>query len=162
LTANIELKHCQDLLNRWAKSSGDVLDVISTAWALVLRCYTGLDDVCFGYQDNRKAVACTGTIADSQSGLSIARMKLDEKAPISKLIAASRDYLIQRHTDQRNMSADASRSMRVSRKLFNTAMFFQNSLETDFSAQFSVSGSSDEVSFEILDGISENAHLLTS
>ncbi|KAL5349618.1 hypothetical protein ACLOAV_005913 [Pseudogymnoascus australis] len=31
------------------------IDYLQTAWALVLHCYTGLDEVCFGQQDEINA-----------------------------------------------------------------------------------------------------------
>jgi hypothetical protein len=123
LTTQIELKHCQDLLDIWVKSQCNALGILSTAWALVLRCYTGINAVCFGYQDDREGSAATRSNTNLWSDMSVWHVILDKHASLAELTAASRGILVR---GQQNSRAEASGGT-VSRKLFNTAMFSQTS-----------------------------------
>src|SRR5580700_11667917 len=86
LTTKIELKHRQDLLDIWIKSPCNALAILSTAWALVLRRYTGMNDVRFGYQDDGEGTAITRPIAGLRSDMPIWHVILDKHASLAELI----------------------------------------------------------------------------
>ena len=53
LSVRVDL-HRHDVLQQALEKGDDgqlFSAIVRTAWALCLRCYTGLDDVCFGYED---------------------------------------------------------------------------------------------------------------
>ncbi|KAH6670809.1 nonribosomal peptide synthase [Halenospora varia] len=51
ITIKVELKQLQQLRDLLLRDPLAFSSVVKATWALVLRCYTGQDDVCFGYQE---------------------------------------------------------------------------------------------------------------
>jgi hypothetical protein len=70
--------------------------LLRAAWGLLLRCYTGQDDVCFGYQELETAVS-SPSLSNSQSSspcMPVARFVLDESMSLAKILDQSKnDYV---------------------------------------------------------------------
>jgi hypothetical protein len=70
--------------------------LLRTAWGLLLRCYTGQDDVCFGYQELETTVS-SSSLSNSQSSspcMPVARFVLDESMSLAKILDQSKnDYV---------------------------------------------------------------------
>jgi hypothetical protein len=63
-------------------NDGDMLrSHLRTAWSIVLGCYTGLDDTCFGYQEG----PLEGGI-ETQTGLKIARIELPADRTVKQVV----------------------------------------------------------------------------
>jgi hypothetical protein len=72
-------------LSKLAKASkDDFQSMLQAAWALVLRCYTGQDEICFGYQECAdsimKAIDVGGK--EGQRAVSVVSLNLDDGATI--------------------------------------------------------------------------------
>jgi hypothetical protein len=161
LSVNVELTHKQDLQDRLTKDSEVLPAILRTAWALILRCYTGAEDVCFGYQEIRKQVYASGTpweAANMPVGMQIARVKLDEGDSLTELLGKVGDDYTRARLLRCHAMADAFRDkVESERRLFNTTIFFQSYLETDLSKEEAsslqpfASANSENVSCNILE-----------
>ena len=81
----IEVRQAKDLHTLLAEDPVQTRFIFQTIWALVLRCYTGQNDVCFAYKE----------MLDSEevASLPIVRLILDEAATLTQTVKqARRDY----------------------------------------------------------------------
>jgi hypothetical protein len=84
-THELEIKQAKELRNLLAMDPAETPYLLHAIWALVVRCYTGQNDVCFAYKD----------MFDSEElvGLSIVRLALDESVSVAQTIKQARlDY----------------------------------------------------------------------
>jgi hypothetical protein len=81
-THELEIKQVKELRSLLAMDPAEIPSVLHAIWALVVRCYTGQNDVCFGYKE----------MFDSEklSGLSIVRLVLDESVSVAQTIKQAR------------------------------------------------------------------------
>jgi len=80
-TLEVDLHHLNELPSL---SEANLPFLLQTAWALVLRCYTGQNDVCFGYEEIQDSEAIT---------MPMARVVLDETKSIQQTIEKTQhDY----------------------------------------------------------------------
>jgi len=81
-THELEIKQVKELRNLLAMDPAEIPSVLHAIWALVVRCYTGQNDVCFDYKemfDSEKLV-----------GMSIVRLVLDESVSVAQTIKQAR------------------------------------------------------------------------
>ena len=87
LSARVELQHL-DLLQRLLEGGNgnqSFSATIRAAWALTLRCYTGLNDVCFGFEE-------VGTSSDVVSAADLVTvLRMDENMSLDALVEQARD-----------------------------------------------------------------------
>lgn len=129
LSIRVELEQLQELQKLSAQDKDTLPTVLRAAWALVLRCYTGLENVCFGYQETRRDILVNGTrkTAESLIGMPLARMSFAETQTLSELIAKAKDDYIRGLPYHDALPADlASGASSPERQLFNTAMLLRN------------------------------------
>jgi hypothetical protein len=84
-THALEIKQAKELQNLLAMDPAETPYLLRAIWALVVRCYTGQNDVCFAYKE----------MCDSEElvGLSIVRLILDESVSVAQTIKQARfDY----------------------------------------------------------------------
>ena len=121
----IELEQSQGLRALFVKDRATLPGVIRTAWALVLGCYVGSEDVCFGYSEQPQGPS--GAIPDGLKAgpptMHIARMSFNETASLVKLVEKAKvDYTrclsYQHESPMRAVEALQSSENR----LFNTAI----------------------------------------
>ena len=89
LSVRVELQHLDTLEQLLEKDSGgEILSaVVKTAWALLLRCYTGLDEVCFEYEEI--GTSRTSRSSDDSGGVSF--LRIQEGMPIEELVKQAQD-----------------------------------------------------------------------
>lgn len=96
VSAYVELEHNEHLQSFLAGDTETMASVLKLAWGLVLRCYTGQDDVCFAYQELGDAKAALRML--------LARVAFDQAMTIQK-IAQNIQNVKQEHM-QDNYSED--------------------------------------------------------
>lgn len=105
-----------------------VSNVLQTAWGLVLRQYTGLDHVSFGYLSSGRDALVVG-IEDAVGPyltMLICRQNLEKESPLTKLLETSRDDFTRSLENQFCSLADIQHSMELSgSSLFNTVFSLQ-------------------------------------
>jgi hypothetical protein len=57
MSLRVNLEHVQRLQKLSVSDEAALPSLLRVAWGLLLRCYTGLDDVCFGYQETGTGTA---------------------------------------------------------------------------------------------------------
>lgn len=89
LSARVELKRLDLLQDILAQENGGraFSNVICAAWALSLRCYTGLNEVCFGFEEVGNSLRAG---ADDGSSL-VAMMRIDENMLLNDLVRQGDD-----------------------------------------------------------------------
>ena len=87
LSARVELQHLGLLQKVLEGENGNqsFSATIRAAWALTLRCYTGLNDVCFGFEE----VGASSDVAGAVDLVTILRM--DENLSLDALVEQARD-----------------------------------------------------------------------
>ena len=116
-----------DLQNICRKFEVSLANLFQATWGLVLRAYTGSDNVNFGYLTSGRDIPLEG--ADETLGpfinLLVCRLDLDGKMPTSIVKQMQNDYL-NALPHQHTSLAEIKRGLGVSgNALFNTAMSFQ-------------------------------------
>ena len=101
-SVNVAVTKSQELHELGAKEASAILQA---AWGLVLGCYTGLEDVCFGYQNIHETVC-----GEPVFGMSLMRLKLEDEVCLAQL--ADNDFVS-------NVEFDEAQ--------FNTALLFHSS-----------------------------------
>ena len=82
----VELQHCHELHSLY-RNEVDAFDgVVNAAWALLLRCYAGLESISFGYQEVQ------GGDPDRMVAM---LLDIDEKSTLKELIEKARDEYAQ-------------------------------------------------------------------
>lgn len=111
-----------------AANEGDLESALQTAWALLLRCYTGLDEVCFGYKEARyeAPIAKHAGAERRYFSMPIVRMGFEDTAQLSGSVDMAKEtYLreLQRpaHGQERSHSSFPSSQP----QLFNTTMVLE-------------------------------------
>ena len=103
-------------------------NVLQLVWALVLRCYTGSDEVCFGYLASGRDVPVPG-IQDAVGvfiNMLICRMNLMPGVQLSQALKQVQADYVNSMTHQHCSLADVQHELRLSgTSLFNTAFSFQ-------------------------------------
>ncbi|KAF4630787.1 hypothetical protein G7Y89_g7349 [Cudoniella acicularis] len=116
LSINVDVVDVQELQNLGFKKASKI---VQTAWALVIRCYTGLEDVCYGLEDS----------SDGQSiaGLPMIRLKFEDNASLAQLTEmVCTENLTQYQNDEMPRNVDKRNTDEVEKLPFNTAMSFHN------------------------------------
>ncbi|KAH8693923.1 putative nonribosomal peptide synthase [Talaromyces proteolyticus] len=105
-----------------------VANVIQTAWALVLRAFTGTDSVCYGYLTSGRDAPLRG-IEDSVGPyihMLVCRQNFDASSPALKALQIMQDEFLQGMSHQYVSLNELQNVLGLSgQKLFNTAMSFQ-------------------------------------
>ncbi|MCJ1282185.1 hypothetical protein MMC26_001508 [Xylographa opegraphella] len=123
----IDLAKDFDLQGICRKYEVSLANLLQATWGLVLRAYTGLDNVNFGYLTSGRDIPLEG--ADETLGpfinLLVCRLDLDGKMPTDIVKQMQNDYL-NALPHQHASLADIKRGLGISgNALFNTAMSFQ-------------------------------------
>ncbi|RDL40220.1 uncharacterized protein BP5553_00199 [Venustampulla echinocandica] len=109
LSAYVELEDSEDTRSLLAGDPKITASVLKLVWGLVLRCYTGQDDVCFAYQE----------FEDSKAALNmlLARIAFDETTNIQKMVQKIQ------HAHQENAQDCYSESLK---HMCNTALLLKD------------------------------------
>ena len=85
LSVRIDLQHLPVLQDLSNNGHARLVTSLQIAWALVLRCYTGLDNVCFGLLEIGNAVGDI-ELAQSFMQLPVAKIDLDESKALTEIL----------------------------------------------------------------------------
>ncbi|KAH6714878.1 hypothetical protein BKA61DRAFT_734232 [Leptodontidium sp. MPI-SDFR-AT-0119] len=127
-----------------------ISSVLQLAWALVLRSFTSMDRVCFGYLVSGRDVHVDG-IQDAIGAfinMLVCRVDLDDRSrPLIKVLESTRENFGNSLQHQHNSLAEIQHSLNITGPLFNTAVSFHGEFQRQFSG----------ISFEAIggDGASE-------
>ena len=128
LTLELKLQDISPLKSYCAQNGVTLSNVLQLVWALVLRTYTGNDNVCFGYLTSGRNVALPKI--ESAIGLFISmlvcRIDCDNDLMVKKALEQIRDDYAQSTAHQAFSLAELQHKLQLSGKsLFNTAFTFQ-------------------------------------
>ncbi|KAM5489397.1 NRPS cluster protein [Microsporum audouinii] len=113
MTIKVALDQTQDLKDLCGSNTTALPAILRATWSLVLRCYTGSDDVCFGYQD-----------ATSTDVLPIVRLAFDDDTLISRLVeSAQKEY---ESSLPFHGSVPTNAAGPVEQRLYNTIVSFRS------------------------------------
>ena len=129
LAVDVKLEQLVKLQNLAAAGAGELESVLQTAWALLLRCYTGIDEVCFGYQESRSEAQGNGFAngaGDEVFDMPLVRMSFEDGTQISKSVGMARRAYSQ---ELRSLAPGQKRSHNPlssrERQLFNTTVVLE-------------------------------------
>jgi hypothetical protein len=96
LSVRVDLHH-QDALQHMLESGdgGESFSaMVKTAWALCLRCYTGLDDVCFGFADvgGLGEASKVDSFPEGYAADQVFAFRIDSDMTLEKLIRNAREH----------------------------------------------------------------------
>ncbi|KAI9691602.1 MAG: hypothetical protein M1822_007673 [Bathelium mastoideum] len=90
---DVKLAQLMRLRDLAKASEGDFESTLQTAWALLLRCYTGLDEVCFGYREISREASndeCAGEAEDELLTMLPVRMGFESAARLSESVGTAK------------------------------------------------------------------------
>ena len=157
LTLELKLQDISPLQTFCSKNSVTLSNVLQLVWALVLRTYTGNDNVCFGYLTSGRNVPLQNI--ESAVGLFISmlvcRMDCNDDLVVSKALEQMRDDFAQSTGHQAFSLAELQHELQLSGKsLFNTAFTFQRRPESQ-------RADNQTIAFDILDAYDPSEYDLT-
>ncbi|KAK2877809.1 NRPS [Arthroderma sp. PD_2] len=116
-------------IKNFCKTYGSTLsNVIQLAWALVLRCYTGTDDVCFGYLASGRDIPLSGI--ENAVGLFInllvCRLQLDSNLSMLSILQSNESNFIRSLEHQHCSLAEIQHDLGLKTEpLFNSIISYQ-------------------------------------
>ncbi|KAK2871711.1 NRPS, partial [Arthroderma sp. PD_2] len=113
MTIKVNLDQTQGLKELCESNTVALPVALRAAWSLVLRCYTGSEDVCFGYQD-----------ATSTSVLPVARLAFEDDTLLSELIESAQTEYENSLPFHDHVPADVAGSKES--RLYNTILSFRS------------------------------------
>ncbi|TAQ85918.1 hypothetical protein B7494_g5755 [Chlorociboria aeruginascens] len=125
----LEVTEPIQLRNFCSQNGVTLSNVLQLVWALILRAYTGSNEICFGYLTSGRDAPISG-IQDEAVGTFInmltCRMNLTENLPLSQALTQIQTDYMQSITYQSCSLADIQHELQLSgTSLFNTAYTFQ-------------------------------------
>lgn len=120
------------------KNNLTISSVVQLAWALVLRAFTGMDHVCFGYLVSGRDIHVDG-IHDAIGAfinMLVCRVDLDERSSaLMNALESTRENFGNSLQHQHNSLAEIQHSLNLTgQQLFNTAVSFQAQLQSHSSS----------------------------
>ncbi|KAI1626476.1 hypothetical protein EDD37DRAFT_349340 [Exophiala viscosa] len=125
--------------------------IIQTAWAIVLKCYTGQDDICFGYLSAGRDAPVLG-IEDAVGAyinMLICRLRLPPNDNIIQLVESVQDSFLKAMPHQHCSLAQIQHSLQQRKPLFNTIM----SLQSAVGEVIQVAEGKEHISFHIIEDV---------
>jgi amino acid adenylation domain-containing protein/non-ribosomal peptide synthase protein (TIGR01720 family) len=144
----LELTHMSQLRRFCSEHNMTPANLFQLAWGLILRLYTGLDEVCFGYLTSGRDAPILG-LQDLAVGtfinMLVCRLEFTATSPLSHLLRQMQSDFVAAMEHQSCSLADVQHELHLSGiSLFNTAFSFQNRLNVETKAD-------DTLLFDILD-----------
>ncbi|KAL4747877.1 hypothetical protein BDW72DRAFT_196305 [Aspergillus terricola var. indicus] len=132
--------------------------VFQTAWALVLKAYTGQDDICFGYLTAGRDVPVLN-ISDAVGvfiNMITYRIRLDTESTVSTVVKEAQCAFLKGLAHQHCSIAEIQHGLGMSQPLFNTIMSLQSAIGEEISGgppdktiSFKVAGEQDPTEYNI-------------
>ncbi|KAF3492239.1 peptide synthetase [Arthroderma uncinatum] len=129
-------------LHEWCRERDITLStLLRVSWALVLRCFTHMDDVCFGYMNSGREAPVDGIedVVGLCANIIICRLELSKDRSISDIFQADKADFLNSLSHQNVSLADILHSIKVSNQtLFNTVLSIQNKSKPEENGDFIV------------------------
>jgi non-ribosomal peptide synthase protein (TIGR01720 family) len=143
----VTFNHWPELQNYCEKSKATLANVIQAAWALVLRRYTGSDDVCFGYLSAGRDAPVNG-IQDTIGvfiNMLCCRVRLSGSQLLAEIPSTIQDDYMNGIPHQRCSLAQVQHELGLQGKqIFNTALSIQNHSKSSDSEEGSLTFTAQE------------------
>lgn len=122
ISLRVNVEQQQKLQQLSVSDETSLPSLLRTAWGLVLRCYSGQDDVSFGYQQSGTCNSANGEPAPSNNSppMLVARFILDETMSLAKALEKSRGEYVSGLLYQSSVPSNAIKNSE--RQLFDTAV----------------------------------------
>ncbi|OCL14025.1 nonribosomal peptide synthase [Glonium stellatum] len=119
VSIRVSLEHLQKLQQLLASDEAALWNLLRTAWGILLRCYTGRDDVYFGYHESDLGALVSGgpTGSDIHLRTSVVRFLLDDTISLAKILEKSKG---------KSFSASLNALETSERQLFDTAVLLRS------------------------------------
>lgn len=114
MTIKVNLEHSFELQKLSAAGGNALPGTLRAAWALLLRCYTDSEDVCFGYQETGHM---GGSEAKPGNCIPIARLTFGEETNLAELVSIAKGEYAKSFPHHPNVPAGTA-----GRQLFNTVL----------------------------------------
>ena len=127
-TVELEIEGVAELLSFCSKNSVTLSNALQLVWALVLRAYSGRDEVCFGYLHSGRDIPLEniGNAVGIFISMLICRMDCVAETPLRGALERIRDDHAQGTSHQAFYLGDLQHELQLSSKsIFNTAFTFQ-------------------------------------
>lgn len=115
MSFRVDVDHVQLLQQLSLSDEAALPSLLHVAWGLLLRCYTGLDDVCFGYQEAGLGTAISGPL----TGMPLTRFTVDDVVSVADALEKARGEYISGLHYQDSLPGTSGSSRR---QLFDTAV----------------------------------------
>lgn len=122
MSIRVNTEKQQELQQLSVLDEASLPSLFRTAWGLLLRCYTGQDDVCFDYQESGAFNSANGEPAPSHTSpvMLVARLILDDTMSLAKTLEKSRGEYKSTLLCQSSVASTAIQNSE--RQLFDTAV----------------------------------------
>ncbi|KAK2746937.1 NRPS [Myotisia sp. PD_48] len=129
MTIKVNLEQSQQLKDLCELNLTTLPSTVRAAWALVLRYYTGAEDVCFGYQDSGSGVLGIGSKqGHGISGMPVARLAFEDESSIAQLVeSATTEYTRSRAYYDNAPTESSLMALSGGHALFNTIVAVRTS-----------------------------------
>ncbi|KAF2757245.1 nonribosomal peptide synthase [Pseudovirgaria hyperparasitica] len=123
LLINLASSTTNELLHMAARDVDMMSSALRVTWALLLRLYTGMDDVCFGFLETRRQSNST----DSNSPMPIMRMRLRGSDTLSQTLESSKEAFLKWRPYQSHSLDDSSfLAQEDIQRLFNSELVIRH------------------------------------
>ena len=140
-----------------AKHGLTTSNVLQFVWALVLRCYTNSNDICFGYLVSGRDAPIQG-IQDAVGAfinILVCRMSLGDGVQLGKALEQVQTDFVRSMAHQNSSLADIQHELHLSgTPLFNTAFTYQRRRSSNYQAE-------PEISYDVLDAHDPSEYSIT-
>lgn len=129
MSLRVTLEHGQKLQQLSVSDEAALPSLLRVAWALLLRCYTGLDHVCFGYQETGPGtVGINGPpISGPLNGMHVAHFTMDDMVSVADTLEKAKGECISGLPHQNLVPSGRTRDPGSSdSQLFDTAVVLRN------------------------------------
>ncbi|KAL9079438.1 MAG: hypothetical protein Q9157_001692 [Trypethelium eluteriae] len=156
-TLVLPLSRASQLPTFCAKHGLTVPTVLQFVWALILRCYTNSNEICFGYLVSGRDAPVSG-IQDAVGAfinILVCRINLLENVQLGDALEQIQTDVVQSMAHQHSSLADVQHELRLSGvSLFNTAFTYQKRSSSNMV-------STDALSFNVLDAHDPSEYSIT-
>lgn len=121
MTVRINLQDSQKLQELVGSEESALQTTLRAVWALLLKCYTDSEDVCFGYQETGSGAL--DMVANGLGGMSVARLKIEDGTTLGEFVDFVKSEYTQSLPYLNHGPLGSARAMGTGEhQLFNTAL----------------------------------------
>lgn len=125
MSLRVNLESLQELRQFSGSEEAALPSLLHVAWGLLLRCYTGLDDVCFGYRETGSGTAGNERprMSAPLKGMPVARLTVNDMSSVADTLGKAKGEYISGLPYQSSAPFDTTNeSWSSTRQLFDTVV----------------------------------------